>query len=189
MGASVAALLSVPALSAPAAIAPGVYAVDSQQTNVAFSVRQFAISRLTGQFVAPTGALVVDAARPDRARIDISFPIARLTTGKPSADRLLKGGTMFDAARYPQARFVASNVPIGGATATVEGTLMLHGVTRPLSFPARLTGARTDAASGATTLSFTGDATINRSDFGMGFGRPIVSNRVDLVISASFARR
>jgi len=41
------------------------------------------------------------------------------------------------AEKHPQIRFVSSAVKRDGATASVTGTLTLHGVSRPLSFTAR----------------------------------------------------
>jgi polyisoprenoid-binding protein YceI len=56
-------------------------------------------------------------------------------------DRLtghLKTPDFFDVARFPTATFVTTSVGDAGAQSTVTGNLTLHGVTKQISFPARI---------------------------------------------------
>lgn len=169
-----------------AAPAPGDYRVDPRHTTVAFSVRQFAIAHLTGRFEQPSGGLLIAPVPGNRARIDIRFPIAALTTGKPSADGFLKSARMFDAGHFPEAHFVGADIPTDRQTIPMTGMLTLHGVTRPVALTARLASAHRDPATGRTSLHFLADGSIRRSAFGMGFGRPFVSDQVDLSMDATF---
>ncbi|KMS58437.1 YceI family protein [Sphingobium cupriresistens] len=186
----------VPAAAAPPALyAPGRYQVDSVATRVHFHVKAL-VGGYEGDFVAPEGAVVIDSAQPDRATVDISFPVERLTTGDASTDAMLKGDSFFDMAKFPTIRFIAQNAPLARSDAPtpIAGELTMHGQTRPVTLSVRLVGTTLkeasgpDEAPGLSTMHFSGAMTVERSQFGMGFGRPFVSDKVDLSIDAIFSR-
>jgi polyisoprenoid-binding protein YceI len=71
--------------------------------------------------------------------------------------------------------------------ATIYGNLTIKGVTKPVTLQARLVGAGTNPRPpNKATVGFAATAAIKRSHFGISFGVPIVSDRVDLVINAAF---
>ncbi|BBD97968.1 polyisoprenoid-binding protein [Sphingobium amiense] len=178
-----------PAASAPGLYQPGRYAVDGAATRVHFHVKAL-VGKYEGDLRDPQGEVAIDPARPDRADIDIRFPVDKLTTGDPSTDAMLKGGSFFDMAQYPTVRFAAEGAPLASAQGEtrIEGRLTMHGVTQPTTLTVRLTGVTPDEAPGISTLHFTGTMAVERSHFGMGFGRPFVADRVDLSVDAVFRR-
>jgi polyisoprenoid-binding protein YceI len=77
------------------------------------------------------------------------------------SDRLtghLKSPDFFDAARYPTATFVSTAILPAGDGATVTGDLTLHGVTKSISFPAKI-----QVSEGAVQVS--AEFALNRFDF------------------------
>lgn len=178
-----------PGAAPPGAYAPGRYVVDAAATRAHFHVKSL-VGAYDGDFREPTGAVIIDAVRPDRASIDVRFPVEKLTTGDASTDATLKGGSFFDTARFPEVRFAADNAPIADATGEtrIDGRLTMHGVTLPTTLTVRLVGVAPDEAPGASTLHFEGRMTVQRSRFGMGFARPFVADRVELDIDAIFRR-
>jgi polyisoprenoid-binding protein YceI len=180
-------LLAGPAgITAEAPYAPGRYLVDPAETSVHFTVKQLPFGHYAGRFVEPAGTVTIDSGRASRASVDIAFPVEKLTTGDMSTDALLEGSSFFDAGRFPMVRFTGADVPLAGDDIPVRGDLTMHGITRPVTFTARLAGIRSEAGAAHPQLRFTGDAAVRRSEFAMGFGRPFVSNRVELRIEASF---
>ena len=165
----------------------GTYKVDSDHTQLLFSVSHLGFSLYTGQFVQPTGTLVLDPKNPARDRVEISFPIAKVLTTTPALDAELVKPDFFDAAKYPEGKFVSTRVTVKGLTATIVGNLTLKGITRPVVLHARLVGAgREFWGDKKAAIGFTATATIKRSDFGVKSGIPLVSDRVDLTINAAF---
>lgn len=166
---------------------PGHYEADFHRTTVHFQVKSL-FGSYQGDFVEPTGTVVIMPDRPGHAAIDINFPVNRLTTGDASTDQMLKGSSFFDMERYPTIRFVADDAPLGGdETLKIDGKLTMHGQTHPVSVTARFAGVSAEEEGSVHPgLRFTGEASVNRSQFGMGFGRPFVANRVDLTIDATF---
>ena len=164
---------------------PGHYAVDRAHTTVHFRVSSL-FGAYQGDFIEPTGEVLIEPDRPRHAHIDISFPVSRLTTGDASTDQMLKSASFFDSDRYPTVRFTADDAPIGNDQLKIDGHLTMHGQTRPLSITARFAGIRMEEGATHPSLHFTGEASVKRSEFGMGFGRPFVANNVDLTIDATF---
>ena len=93
----------------------------------------------------------------------------------------------FDAAQFPTGEFVSTKVVVAGNSATITGNLTLKGVTRPVVLTARFVGAGI-MPMGAKKLNvgFAATTTIKRSDFGISYGIPLVSDDVELTINAAF---
>ncbi|ATI79265.1 YceI family protein [Sphingobium yanoikuyae] len=173
----------------PALYAPGRYLVDGAATRVHFHVKAL-IGGYEGDFTQPEGMVMIDPAQPERADVDISFPVEKMTTGDASTDSMLKGDSFFDMAHFPTVRFTARDAPLAGSDGAtiIPGELTMHGQTRAVALSVQLTGVTPDEAPGIATLHFTGSMTVERSDYGMGFGRPFVSDKVYLTIDAIFRR-
>lgn len=168
-------------------VVSGTYQVEPRHTQVLFTVNHLGFTEYTGQFTNPTGTLVLDAANPGNSKVDITIPIANVLTTVPQLDEHLKAPDFFDAAKFPTAKFVSTKVTVTGTTATIAGNLTLKDVTKPVVLQARFIGAG-NATMGAKKLNFGFAATtsINRSDYGINFIIPAVSDKVDLVINAGF---
>ncbi|PNA05221.1 polyisoprenoid-binding protein, partial [Pseudomonas sp. GW456-11-11-14-LB1] len=78
----------------------------------------------------------------------------------------LKSADWFDAAKFPTATFHSTKVTqISGDAVAVDGTLTLHGVTKPVTFREKLFGAATNPMSKKASIGFLGRMVIHRSDF------------------------
>ena len=79
------------------------------------------------------------------------------------SDRLaghLRSPDFFDAAKYPTATFVSTEIRPSGDAATVTGDLTLHGITKSISFPAKI-------QVGETGVQLAAEFFLNRLDFGI----------------------
>jgi polyisoprenoid-binding protein YceI len=200
--ASLLALAAVPVLAqdmpkeAPGAPDPsravaGVYQVDPDHTQVVFTIGHLGFSEYTGMFTHPTGTLTLDPKNPAADKVDVSFPIAKVLTTSPELDKHLQSADFFDAAKYPTGRFVSTKVTAtGDGSATIDGNLTLHGVTKPVTLDVRFVGAG-DMVMGppVPNIGFAATTTIKRSDFGISYGIPLVSDDVLLTINAAFAKQ
>lgn len=170
-----------------ARVTAGTYTVDAAHTQVLFTVNHLGFSEYTGQFTNPTGTLTLNPKNPAAAKVDITFAVDKMSTTVAALDEHLKKPEFFDTAKFPEARFVSTAVTVKGATATITGNLTLKGVTKPVVLRARFIGAG-PAPMGAhkTNVGFAATTTIKRSDFGISYGVPFVSDTVDLTINAAF---
>lgn len=172
------------------AVVTGVYAIDAAHTQVLFTVNHLGFSEYSGQFIQPSGKLTLDSANPSKTHVEVSFPIAKVVSTDPALDAHLQKPEFFDSARFPEGRFVSTKVAWkkGSATAMIDGNLTLKGVTRPVTLKTRFVGAG-PMVMGPPKLNigFAATTSIKRSDFGISYGIPLVSDRVDLTINAAFA--
>ncbi|MEG3174971.1 YceI family protein [Sphingomonas sp. RB3P16] len=165
----------------------GTYKVEPNHTQVTFSVSHFGISPFAGTFSDASGTLTLDPAKPAATKLDVTIPIASVQTTSSVLTGELKSADWFDAAKFPTATFHSTKIAALGADAVqVDGTLTLHGVTKPVSFRAKLFGAATNPMSKKASLGFLGRMVIKRSEFGVTKYVPVVSDETVLVINAAF---
>ena len=96
----------------------------------------------------------------------------------------LRSPMFFDPAKYPAMTFVSDRVTVQGKRATIAGKLTMHGVTKPLTLQASFVGAGT--MMGKRTIGFTATGTLKRSEYGVTAALPLVSDEVQIEISAAF---
>ncbi|WP_300973007.1 YceI family protein [Sphingomonas sp. LHG3406-1] len=169
-------------------VAAGSYVVDANHTQVVWSVDHFGFSRLYGMVGGMSGTLAIDPARPSEASVQIDIPLSGLTVTSPGFAKHLQTADLFDTAKFPTARFVSRNVAVSGETAAITGDLTVRGVTRPITLNARFHGAGTNPMNKKATVGFSATGTLKRSDFGLGYAVPAVSDEVRLEITAAFEK-
>ena len=100
------------------------------------------------------------------------------------------GKADFFGANPGDARFVSTKVVASGQKAKITGNLTLNGITRPVILDASFYGAGRAPAQmgGKENVGFRATGTIKRSQFGLGFGAPMVGDEVKLDISAAFQK-
>jgi polyisoprenoid-binding protein YceI len=180
--------IEAPGKPNPAVATPGKYKIEPTHTQALFTVTHLGWTNYTGQFTNPTGTLTLDTKRPARSKVSVIFAIDKVLTTVPDLDAHLKGPEFFDAAKFPTATFTSTSVtPTGPMTATIAGTLSLHGVTKPVVLKTRFIGAGKQFwGEKKMALGFAATTSIKRSDFGVNSNLGLVSDKVDLVINAAF---
>lgn len=172
-----------------AAVVPaGTYRLDPDHTQVIWSVDHMGFSRLYGMVGGMSGTLELDPARPSAAVLRVDIQLSGLTVTSPGFAQHLRTADFFDVAKFPTARFVSRSVTVQGEQATITGDLTVRDVTRPIVLNARFYGAGTNPMNKAQTVGFSAKAQIKRSDFGLGYGAPAISDAVDLEITAAFEK-
>jgi polyisoprenoid-binding protein YceI len=117
----------------------------------------------TGRFPGFSARLRFDPAQLANASLDVTIPIANATTGNADYDDNMRSDAFFDAAKFPQAHYTATRFrSLGGNQYAADGTLSLHGASRPVT----LTFTWTPGAQPVLA----GKATVKRLDFGIGGG-------------------
>ncbi|GMM92114.1 YceI family protein [Qipengyuania sp. MTN3-11] len=207
--ASAVALATVPALAVQDAspqlpgqmdvtrVAAGTYATDPAHTLVGWRVNHFGFNDYFGSFGDAEGTLTIDPADPSSATVDVTVPITSVSVvSEGLRDHLLRPGANggdpdFFGPDPAPARFVSDSVAVheDGTSATVSGQLTMNGITRPVSMDVQFTGAGAHPRSGVETIGFEGTTEIRRSEFGIDTAIPLVSDEVELTISAAFEKQ
>ena len=185
-----------PGSANPTAVTGGSYTVDSGHTLVVWTLDHLGFSPYTGIFGGVTGTLTLDPKNPNAAKVDVTIPVSKVTTASEGlTSHLLRPGKDggkpdFFGASPADARFVSTSVRASGRTAKIAGNLTLNGVTKPVTLDARFYGAgkAPPQMGGKENVGFTATTTIKRSEFGLGFGVPMVGDDVKLEIKAAFQK-
>jgi polyisoprenoid-binding protein YceI len=160
----------LPGVQDASRVAAGVYKVDPDHTQVLFTVNHLSFSLYTGQFIQPAGNLAIDPARANDAKVEVSFPIAPVSTTSDHLNQILQASDFFDAGSFPEARFTSTKVVANGVEATIQGELTIKGATRPGTLQAHFVGAGVNPRPNKATIGFAATAVIKRSDFGIDIG-------------------
>ena len=173
-----ATLLAAAVAGAPAPAAEVTYDVDAARSSVIIHVGRsgvFSFAGHTHTVSAPVlqGRVVAVDGDLSRSAVRLSFEAARLTVrerGEPAGDapkvqEAMLGPKVLDAVRYPAITFQSTSVTgapssPGAYRLTVQGSLTLHGVTRPVTLPLAV-------EVGAGGLQATGRMTVRQTDYGM----------------------
>ncbi len=105
-----------------------------------------------------------------------------MDVGSQWFDDYLRSAAFLDVARFPSIDFVSNSVAkIDDHTVRLIGDLTLLGVTKPLTVDVAVVR---EQAGGRVRLDFHAETQIDRLEFGMNSGYPLVSRYVELVISS-----
>lgn len=188
----------LPGAKEPGRVTAGTYTADSNHSLIGWEVNHFGFNDYYGLFGDVAGTLVIDPANPGAAKVDVTIPVANVTTAsKGLTDHLLRAGKdggkpdFFGPAPAP-ARFVSTAVKVDAKDATkamITGDLTLNGVTKPVTFEAEFTGAGANPFNKKATIGFEAETSIKRSDFGVNYALPFVSDEVELDISVAFEKQ
>jgi polyisoprenoid-binding protein YceI len=146
----------------PAAAAPRYVQAPAGSTLTFTFVQEGAASK--GSFERFTTELTFDEKGPATGSLEVKIETASVDTKDKDRNEMLAGADLFDAAKFPTARYVANSF-VKGANGALEavGKLTLRGVTRDLRLPLKI-------VRNATGLELSGETAIKRLDYGVGQG-------------------
>jgi len=170
----------LPALSR--AQAP-VFAITPEESSIKFYVK--ASVALAGSFDKWEATLRFTS--PDLATgiLDIKIQAASVNTGSGMKNAKLKGKHFFNVKQYPLITFLSKkSLQTGPNTFEVQGDFTMRGVSKPETLALTVSGAGT----GSGTIK--GKMTIDRKDYGMKGGIPLVkiADRVDVTVDLKVKR-
>ena len=91
----------------------------------------------------------------------------------------------FNSEQFPTATFSSNKVEITGPdTAVVTGDLTLVGVTKPVTLDVKLNKIGENPISKLKTAGFSATGVVKRSEFGISYALPGVSDEVQIAIEA-----
>ncbi|WP_337062589.1 YceI family protein [Kineococcus sp. G2] len=175
---------ALPALPAVPGYLPGTWTIDASHSEVSFTVRHMAVSKVRGRLGAVSGELVT-AEDPTRSTVTATVDVTSLTTFNEQRDAHVHSADFFDVATHPSATFTSTALTHDGEEFQLTGDLTLKGVTRPVTLALEVSGFGPDAY-GGTRAGFSAKGRIDRRDFGILFdakldnGGLVVADKVDL---------
>ena len=188
------AAASLPALAQashnPAEVQGGEFAVDSNHTQIGFTLSHMGFSNFSGRLSGVTGSLSLAGADHSASKISVSVPTSSFSTPVDKLTGELVGADWFDAQKYPAITFTSTKVTSTGPdSATITGDLTMHGVTKPVTLTAKFVGAGANPMSKAYTVGFDATGTVKRSEFGVTKYVPVIGDEVELSLHGAFEKK
>lgn len=160
------------------------YTLDASHTAITWHIDHFGFSKPSGKFMNVEGHVALDEQNPEKSSVEVIIPINKINTGVEKLDEHLKTADFFDVANHPTAKFTSTKVTLTGEkTATVEGNLTLHGVTKPVTLDVTLNKLAENMFK-KQTAGFTASTTIKRSDFGITTYLPNLGDEIAIEIES-----
>lgn len=162
----------------------GTWTLDAMHSELTFSVRHLAISKVKGSFETFDVTLVTGENITDSS-VEATIDIASVTTGNADRDGHLHSDDFFNTESHPKAVFKSTSITEKGDDLIIDGELTLKGVTKPAQLKAEFGGIATDGY-GQTKAGFSAKGKIDRSEFGVSFnqaletGGVLLSNDINL---------
>jgi polyisoprenoid-binding protein YceI len=158
-----------------AAAAPVKYTIDPNHTYPSFEADHFGgLSTWRGKFNKSSGTIVYDK-EAGSGTLDVTIDAASIDTGHEKLNDHLKSNEpgMFDVGKYPTATYTGKLAKfVNGAPTEVDGTLTLHGVSKPVTLKIDRFDCRPHPMlKGKDVCGANATAMLDRSDFGVDWGK------------------
>ncbi len=149
----------------------GTWDIDPVHSEVAFTVRHMAVSKVRGRFDKFEG-VIVTGEDPLSSTVTATIDATSINTNQEQRDGHIKSADFFEVETHPTWTFTTTGLKADGDDYLLAGDLTIHGVTKPVTLKLEVNGIGPDAY-GGTRIGFSATGEINRSDFGVSFNGPI----------------
>ena len=165
------ALLCLSAAGAAHA-ATATYVIDPAHTYPSFEADHMGgLSTWRGKFDRTSGKVTLDKSAGSGS-VDITVDVASVDFGLDKLNDAARGNELFDVGKYPTATYRGKLAGfVNGAPTTVDGSLTLHGVTRPLELSIKSFKCMPHPMYKRELCGADAYATFKRDDFGLDSGK------------------
>ena len=171
------------------------WAIDPAHSEVGFKVKHMMFTNVSGKFMKFDASIETENDAFEHSHIEFKGQVDSLTTGSPDRDTHLLSPDFFDAASFPEIRFVSTSIKkIDGDTFELYGDLTMHGVTRFIKLDVEYSGKMKDPW-GNEKLGMSIMAKLNRKDWGLNWnaaleaGGVLVGDEIRLDIGLQFIKQ
>jgi polyisoprenoid-binding protein YceI len=156
----------------------GTWTLDPTHSDITFSVRHLAISKVRGSF-EKFDVTVVTAENPAESSIVASIDVASVNTNQKDRDGHLQSSDFFLVSEFPTIEFKSTKITVDGEDFTVDGDLTLRGVTKAVTLKGEIGGITTDGY-GQTKAGASASVKINRLDYGVNWNAALEAGGLTL---------
>ena len=152
--------------------APVTYNVDPSHTHPSFEADHMGgLSTWRGKFNKNSGTVVYDK-EGQAGTVDIQIDVTSIDFGNDQLNEHAQSPDMFDTAKFPTATYKGKLAGFkNGAPTEVDGTLELHGVSKPLKLKINHFLCKPNPMSKKEVCGADASASFNRADFGVDYGK------------------
>jgi len=156
----------------------GTWKLDPTHSEISFSVRHLAISKVRG-FFETFDVTVVTNEDPTKNSIVATVDVASVNTNQKDRDGHLKTSDFFLVEEFPTMNFVSTAFEANGDDFTLTGDLTLRGVTKSVVLKGEFGGVTTDGY-GQTKAGASASTKIDRTEFGVNWNAAVEAGGLTL---------
>ncbi len=161
--------------------ARSLWAVDPSHTRITFVIDAVGWPQTEGRFTNFQGKIAIDFDNPQGSSVSFKVTANSIDIGSSSFNDFLRGEPFFNVAKYPYISYVSTLVEkVDARHAHVIGNLTLLGVTRPINLDVEVDRK---LAGAGQRVGFKATGIIDRREFGMNAGSPVISETVHLIVT------
>ncbi len=159
-------------IASQAIAAPVTYNLDPGHTYPSFEADHFnGLSKWRGKIEKSSGKVVLDREEKTGS-IDVTMDMSTINFGMKKMNEHATSPEMFDAEKYPTAVYKGKFTKFDGDRPTeVEGTLTMHGVTKPVNLTINEFKCIMHPMLKRENCGADVSASFNRADFGVDYGK------------------
>lgn len=187
-------ILSLFLISFIATNAQTTWSFDKAHTEVKFEVTHLVITTVTGFFKDFDGSVVTKGDSFEDADVNFTIKTESIFTDNKKRDEHLQSADFFDAAKYPEIKFVGKSFKkVSGNKYKLVGDLTIKDITKEITLDVTHNGTIKDPW-GNTKAGFKITGSINRFDYGLKWnvlietGGAVVGENVDLIINVELKK-
>jgi len=163
--------VALAALAGGAQAAPATYTIDPAHTYPTFEADHMGVSFWRGKINSSSGKVTLDKAA-GTGTVDVTMDMKSIDFGHQGLNDHAQTPDLFDTAKFPTATFTGKLVKFkDGAPTSVEGSLTLHGVTKPVTLTINKFVCKEHPMMKKEVCGADATTQINREDFGVSFGK------------------
>ncbi|MEQ5666008.1 YceI family protein [Providencia alcalifaciens] len=117
---------------------------QGQHAFIEFRIQHLGYSWVYGSFKDFDGNFTYDAKDPSKDKVEVTIKTGSIDTNHAERDKHLHSADFLNAAKFPEAKFVSTEVKKDGETYKITGDFTLNGVTKPITLDAKLMGEGKD---------------------------------------------
>jgi polyisoprenoid-binding protein YceI len=176
-----------------AAISGGTWTIDPNHSLIEFAAKHFDIAYVKGRFRKFAGTVNVSEQDLLRSTVELTIDTSSVDSqAVQMREDLIRGEEMLEAEKYPTITFKSTGIQQRGANQfVVSGDLTMRGITKPVQIPLEFGGVVSTRM--GMRAGFSGNLTINKSDFQVPFtrefepGRQVVGDQIRIELQIELA--
>ena len=175
--------------SAPS-IAAENYVFDKAHTNILMKVSHLGFSDFYLELREYEGGFVFDAANPKNSSVNVTMQAASIDGDHEGLNKHLQSKDFFAVEAYPVITFESNAIEVTGEkTGKIAGDLTIKNITKPITLDVTFNKAGENPFSQEYHAGFSATTVVKRSEFGIEYGIPAVSDEVEIVLEVEGIRR
>ena len=181
-------LLSIGAFAGIGAVQAQTYKIDPSHSYIGFEIEHLGFSTTMGQFHDYDVTINADWDQIESSNVSVAIRTNSVDTAWDARDEHLRRPDFFHVEMHPEMTFTSGEITkTGENTAKIEGALTMLGITKTVILDVQLVkrGAY-PFGDKAEALGIKAQAVIKRSEWGLNYGIPAVSDEVTLRIDGEF---